>query len=85
MTLLIERLREDIQSTRDDISRLDGQQETAQVQLEHLQEEAQKLGFSTDPTKIREEVTALQDDVQSALTTVQEEIESIGRDANSGQ
>jgi len=85
MSTLIDRLREDIQSTRADINRIDGQQETAQIELEHLQEEAEKLGFSPDAAKIRQEVTTLETDVTAALKSVQEEVASLGLDANAGQ
>ncbi len=85
MSTLIDRLREDIASARADLNRIEGQQDTAQHELEQLQEEATQLGFSTDATKIREEVTSLQDDVKAALETVQEEVDSIGRDTNPGQ
>ena len=84
MSALTDRLREDIQSTRADISRIEGQQETAQIQLEHLQEEATKRGFSSDATEIRQEVTTMEVDVATALQNVREEVESLGRDANSG-
>lgn len=84
MSTLIDRLRKDIQSTQADLNRIEGQQETAQIELEHLQEEADKLGFSTDSTKIRQEVTTLEGDVAAALQAVREEIESLGRDANAG-
>ncbi len=85
MSTLIDRLREDIASTRADINRIEGQQNTAQQELEKLEEEATKLGFSTNSTEIRKEVTNLEGDVKSALHLVQEEVESIGRDTNAGQ
>lgn len=85
MSTLTDRLRDDIQATRADISRIEGQQETAQVQLEQLQKEAKKLGFSDDVTKMRQEVTTMETDVTTALKSVQEEVASLGLDANAGQ
>ena len=85
MSTLIDRLRSDIQATRADINRIEGQQETAKIQLEQLLAEAEKLGFPSDATEIRVEVTRLEKDVEAALESVREEVESLGSVANASQ
>ncbi len=85
MSSLINRLRSDIRDTQADINRIDGQQETAKVQLEQLLAEAEKLGFPPDAAEIRAEVTLLEQDVESALESVREEVKSLGIVVHPGQ
>lgn len=84
MSALTDRLRADITATQADIHRIEGQQANAVEAQAELEAEAKKLGFSTDPTKIRAEVSAMEADVEETLQGLREEVEALGRSANPG-
>jgi predicted nucleic acid-binding Zn-ribbon protein len=59
-----------------DLTKLEGQQESAQEELVKLEEEAQNLGI--DPTQLNSEANHIMDDVAEALVGIRAEVEGIG-------
>ncbi len=79
VTPTIEQLRKDIDSARTDLARLEGQQQSAVAELAKLEAEAKELGL--DPTNLIGESTRIRDDVNTAVSAVREEIDSLKGEA----
>ncbi len=76
MSLTIDQLRRDIQSAQTNLIRIETQQSTAQEELTTLEAEVKKLGF-TPTTDLQAEANQILEDVQAALTSVEEEVKAV--------
>jgi uncharacterized protein involved in exopolysaccharide biosynthesis len=80
MTIIptIDQLRKDMDSARNDLARIDGQQQGAREELTKLEVEAGELGIA--PDKLNEEATRITEDVYTALQAVQAETQALTKE-----
>ncbi len=81
MTTTIEQLKTEIDSTRAALSRVEGQQASAQDELAKLEIVREELGFDAG-TDLQAEADSIIADVQIALAGVNKEVVSIVRRAD---
>lgn len=72
----IDQLKKDIDSTRAAISRVEGQQSSAQEELSKLEQTREELGFDAD-ANLQSEADGIIADVKAALAGVREEVEGL--------
>ena len=73
----IDQLRKDMESARNDVVRIEGQQESAGEELTALQAEAGEMGIA--PKKLREEADRIVEDVSEAYGGVRDSIQALGK------
>ena len=83
MSATIDQLRRDIQSAQTDLVRIETQQSSAQEELTTLEAEVKELGFAPT-TDLQAEAQRILDDVQAALTGVQEEVKGVEQRTDGG-
>ena len=84
ITPTIDQLRKDITSARTDLTRLETQQEGAVAEKTKLEAEAKELG-AADVTELNSKAVAIRADVNAAITSVREEMQSLQEEAPSDE
>lgn len=74
-----EQLRNDIESARTDLARLEGQQQSAEKELVKLEAEATELGL--DSNNLLGAASQIREDVDTAVTAVRGEIQALKGEA----